>query len=272
MNYAVVLSGGVGLRIKADIPKQYLKIEGRMIISYCLETIILCEAVDRLIVVANEKWHRTIEEEIEKIVEKYSKSESCSTKKYKDKFLGFALPGAERQESIFNALEYIEKQILAFNGLANKENIIPEINVLNNIEKKVKVSDNVLIHDAARPFVTNELLTACFDEIGKDGCSGVMPILSCKDTMYYSEDGKQIDRLLDRSRIYAGQAPEAFVFEEYLDVNRRLLPDDIKLIRGSSEAAIRCGMKVNLIQGDESNIKITSKEDIRLMTEMIRNG
>ncbi len=243
MNYAIILSGGVGTRLGTEIPKQYLKINGKMIISYCLETIFLCDAIDKVVIVADPKWKAEIEAAIAGIVENPDVNNQKSRMNPGDKFMGFALPGAERQLSIYCGLKYIEKT--------------------------ATVSDNVIIHDAARPFVTDELLKACLEEIGKDGCGGVMPVLPCKDTMYCSENGKQLDRLLNRSKIYAGQAPEVFTFGEYFEANTALLPDEIKLIRGSSEAAMRHGMKVNLIKGDERNIKITTVDDLQRMKEML---
>ncbi len=98
-----------------------------------------------------------------------------------------------------------------------------------------------------------------------------MPVLPMKDTVYYSRDGQTVGKLLDRSTIYAGQAPEVFVLGRYYEANRRLLPDDILRINGSTEPAILAGMDIAMIPGDEGNFKITTKADLerfeRIMEE-----
>ncbi len=83
-----------------------------------------------------------------------------------------------------------------------------------------------------------------------------------KDTVYYSESGKSVDRLLDRSCIYAGQAPEVYRLDKYIEANERLLPDEIYKINGSTEPAVLAGLMVAMIPGDENNYKITTQKDL----------
>ena len=118
----------------------------------------------------------------------------------------------------------------------------------------------VLIHDAARPLLSVELISECLAALG--GHDGVLPVLPMKDTVYYSEDGKQVSRLLNRSELYAGQAPEAFVLGRYLKANEQLLPTEILKINGSTEPAVLAGLDVVMIPGDEGNFKVTTKADL----------
>jgi 2-C-methyl-D-erythritol 4-phosphate cytidylyltransferase len=90
-----------------------------------------------------------------------------------------------------------------------------------------------------------------------------MPALPMKDTVYQSIDGQRITGLLNRQEIYAGQAPELFLFKKYYEANLSLLPDRILQINGASEPAIMAGMDIVVIPGDERNIKITTAEDVR---------
>lgn len=89
-----------------------------------------------------------------------------------------------------------------------------------------------------------------------------MPVLPMKDTVYLG-DGAKITGLLERSHVYAGQAPESFVFEKYCEANKRLFPEQIWKINGSAEPAVMAGMDIALIQGDENNFKITTDEDLK---------
>ena len=222
MNIAVVLSGGIGTRLGSQIPKQYLEVEGRTVISYCLEVLDQCFQIDAIQIVADESWHDVIK------------------RTQMSKFRGFSKPGANRQLSIFNALE--------------------------DVKQYAKEEDVVIIHDAARPCVTDKMITdlvkACREH------EGALPVLPMKDTVYMSEDGKVISSLLNRSQIFAGQAPEAFVFGKYYDANVRLLPEEILAINGSTEPAIMADMDVAMIPGDENNFKITTVQDLERFQQL----
>ena len=98
---------------------------------------------------------------------------------------------------------------------------------------------------------------------------GAIPVLPMKDTVYFSEDGRKITSLLERKSVVAGQAPEAFKLEAYYEANRKLLPDKILEINGSTEPAILAGLDIAMIHGDESNFKITTREDFLRFEEMI---
>ena len=60
MNIALILSGGVGSRLGADMPKQYIKVGNRMILSYCVECLSLHPQIDAIQIVAQEAWHEPI--------------------------------------------------------------------------------------------------------------------------------------------------------------------------------------------------------------------
>ena len=157
---------------------------------------------------------------------------------------GFSDPGDTRQLSILNGLEDIAKEY--------DEDTI------------------VLIHDAARPFVSVGMLENCINACADH--DGAMPVLPMKDTVYYSENGSTVARLLERERIFAGQAPEAFVLGKYLAANRALLPEQILMIKGSTEPAVMAGMDIAMISGEESNFKVTTKADLERYEAIVMNG
>jgi 2-C-methyl-D-erythritol 4-phosphate cytidylyltransferase len=236
MNIALVLSGGTGTRLGADIPKQYIEVNGRMIIDYCLETFFTSEYIDAVWIVADESWQKTIASELKKKIPGSRDSEG------QKKLAGFSAPGKTRQLSILNGLEDIRSKLLRKNSCSSEDGV------------------NILIHDAARPLLTHKLIADCF--VALTGHDGVMPVLPMKDTVYVSHDGKMVDSLLDRSTIYAGQAPELYRLEPYYDACTALLPQEILSINGSTEPAIRAGLDVAMIPGDEGNYKITTKNDL----------
>ena len=78
--------------------------------------------------------------------------------------------------------------------------IVRIYNGLTDVMKHAPEGSAVMIHDAARPLLTEELINRCFDSLGCH--DGVMPVLPMKDTVYFSEEGKTIDSLLNRNKIY----------------------------------------------------------------------
>ena len=225
MNYAILLSGGTGTRTGSEIPKQYVRRNGHMMITEALGILLKSPCIDRVVITADEAW----QDEILK--------DAQAAGLPADRMMGFARPGDTRQLSIYNAIEYILEKA------GNKSE-----------------DDTVLVHDAARPYITQELIIACYDAL--PGYDGVMPVLPMKDTVYLSEDGKGITGLLDRSKVYAGQAPELFRLQPYYIANQRLMPSDIYKINGASEPAVLAGMKIAMIPGDEKNTKVTSAGDL----------
>ena len=225
---ALILSGGSGVRLGADIPKQYIEVNDRPVISYCIERLSRHEAVSAIQIVASQEW----QEPIRGWLEQYDVNR---------KFCGFSPPGENRQLSICHGLE----DIRAYAGDL----------------------DVVLIHDAARPLLSEQMITDCVEAM--EGHDGVMPVLPMKDTVYRSVDGKTVSELLERTQIYAGQAPEAFRIGLYHEANQRLCPDKIMEINGSTEPAVMAGMNIAMITGEEGNIKITTKNDLERFRRMV---
>lgn len=230
MNIALVLSGGTGLRMGAEIPKQYVAVGGRPIIAYSLERLYLHNRIDAIQIVAEVSWQKQIMEWI-------------TTDEFKKKMWGFSAPGETRQLSILNGLE--------------------------DIRKYADDSDCVFIHDAARPLLSDKQITDCLD--GIYGHDGVLPVLPMKDTVYLSKDGKAVSELLNRSEIYAGQAPELFLLGKYYEANKRLLPEKIREINGSTEPAVMAGMDIAMIPGDEGNFKITTRADLERFCKIVED-
>ena len=219
MNIAIILSGGTGTRMQLSIPKQYVEVDDKPIIGYAIDTFQKTYIVDKIVIVCHNDWKQYIMN--------YLSLNSIT------KVCAIAESGATRQESILNGL-------LACEQFADKNDI-------------------VIIHDAARPLVTEDLIVKLTDFGPYDG---VLPVIHVKDTLYYSDKGDSISQLLDRDKIYAGQAPESFIFGKYLKINKKATSEELKNTRGTSEIAFKNGLKIKLIDGDENNYKITTINDL----------
>ena len=250
MNIALLLSGGTGTRLGEPVPKQYLEVNEKKIISYSLETLLCSDSIDALQIVASDKWRDAVRVEIDKILSDISEKllitdSEHAIKKFgviKKKFRGFSDPGENRQLSILSGMESCK-------SYAGDDDII-------------------LVHDAARPFVSDELIERILAAASEH--DGAMPVLPMKDTVYFSEDGKTVSKLLQREKIFAGQAPEAFRLGKYFDANRSLLPNRILTINGATEPAIMAGMDIVMVEGDERNFKVTTKADLERMIEILK--
>ncbi len=239
MNMALILSGGTGLRVGSSIPKQYIEVAGKPVITYCIKTLSVHKDVDGIWIVAEKEW----QDKILSWLKMYG---------LEAKIKGFSLPGENRQLSILNGLEDMAEFVCA--------------------------EDFVMVHDAARPCLSDKMITDCFE--GITGHDGVLPVLPMKDTVYMSEDGTTISSLLDRQKIFAGQAPEVFVFGKYLEANRKLRDTGaeredgscvpaILSVNGSTEPAILAGMDIAMIPGEEANFKITTKADLERFRNIV---
>ena len=79
----------------------------------------------------------------------------------------------------------------------------------------------------------------------------------------------EIKSLLKREQLFAGQAPESFVFGKYLKIHEDMTYEDILKINGSTEIAYKMGLHVKLVKGDEMNFKITTPEDLKMFEAII---
>lgn len=242
--YAIVLSGGTGLRLGSEIPKQYLKVNNRMIIDYVLGTISLC-GFDGIVVVADTSWQDEIMESWMTICRGLT-GEACGANCRPGEGVSFSLakPGMNRQLSVYNGLLKLK-------------------------ERGASADDIVLIQDAARPSTSNGQILECVRALESGEFDGVVPVLPMKDTVYLSADGNQISSLIDRSTVYAGQAPEVFLFGKYMQANEAIYPEEILRINGSTEPAVKAGMRMKMIPGDERNFKITTQADLDMFTRQM---
>ena len=119
--------------------------------------------------------------------------------------------------------------------------------------------DAVLIHDAARPFVTGEVVAAVLT--GLDAAEAVLPALPLVDALWEAEDGFA-DRPARRDRRWRAQTPQGFRFGAILAAHRAHAGARGGTAADDAEVARAAGIKVRLVPGDEANFKITTAADL----------
>lgn len=145
--------------------------------------------------------------------------------------------GSERQESVYNALDALGE------------------------------SDIVLIHDGARPFVSQRLINDAirYAKIYKATAPGVMP----KDTIKVKgKDNFSVDTLV-RSDLVAVQTPQAFDFDMIYKCHKEIKKREIA-VTDDTMAVELFGNKVYIYEGEYTNIKITTPEDLILAEHLVK--
>ena len=146
--------------------------------------------------------------------------------------------GAERQDSVWNALRLIEGD----GGV-------------------------VLVHDGARPLVSQAVIARCIE--GMDGLDGAIAAVPPKDTIKQSDDGATVARTLDRATLWSVQTPQVFRLETLRAAYEAAYREGVY---ATDDAALveRAGGRVRLVMGEYENLKVTTPEDIAVAEAFMR--
>ena len=120
--------------------------------------------------------------------------------------------------------------------------------------------EKVLIHDAARPFVSKEIYDSCIKYL--DRYDSVIPIIPSKDTSIYFNSSKDID-FINREKIRLVQTPQAFKYDMIIDAYKKQedeKTDDLQVLLKYNPKA-----KIKFIEGSEKNFKVTTKNHIDII-------
>ena len=121
-------------------------------------------------------------------------------------------------------------------------------------------ADVAVVHDAARPLVTGELVLACVSEV-RAGWDGAVAAARVTDTVKEAGDDLRVERTLDRSRLWAIQTPQAF----RADVLRRALDAPSEVLAAATDDASlveAAGGSVRVVEAPPENMKVTSPLDL----------
>ncbi len=130
---------------------------------------------------------------------------------------------------------------------------------LKNCPKETK---NILIHDAARPFIDSKIISNCIKYLNTN--VAVCPALPCIDTIAQVKND-QINNVLNRNELFKLQTPQAFKYSTLYECHNKTkedVTDDISIIQ-------KYGYKPKIIIGSKKNMKITYKEDFEILKVLI---
>jgi 2-C-methyl-D-erythritol 4-phosphate cytidylyltransferase/2-C-methyl-D-erythritol 2,4-cyclodiphosphate synthase len=120
---------------------------------------------------------------------------------------------------------------------------------------------HVLIHDAARPFVSAEVVSRVLDALS--AVPGAVPALPVVDTLKHGDERAEgrpplVAATVERAGLWRAQTPQGFHFRAILEAHRRLAGE---ALTDDAAVAERAGLAVALVEGDEDNVKLTTAED-----------
>ena len=139
----------------------------------------------------------------------------------------------------------------------------------------VKNVDYVLIHDGARPFLTQEIINRCVEGAEKyKACVAGMPV---KDTIKLADDEQNIASTPQRSKVWMIQTPQAFEYSLIKQAYTILIEQEkqgqktsIPVTDDAMVVEYFLNQKVRLVYGSYENIKITTPEDMRIAEVFVR--
>lgn len=238
---AIVLAAGSGSRMKSNVAKQYMLLQGKPLIWYSLQAIEESSVIDDCILVTGAEDISYVRNEI---VGRYGFH----------KVDMIVAGGKERYDSVYNALRAI-----ADGGLS------------------VPNEDGYLfIHDGARPFLTEKILQHSYEEVMNAGaCVVGMPV---KDTIKIADQEGYAEQTPDRRYVWQVQTPQVFetplIVEAYTNLIQKKNELDGEGIRITDDAMVVesfTGHKVKLVEGSYENIKITTPEDLVAAEALMRH-
>jgi 2-C-methyl-D-erythritol 4-phosphate cytidylyltransferase len=121
----------------------------------------------------------------------------------------------------------------------------------------------LLVHDAARPLVPEEVIERVLEPLG-EGWEGVVPALAVADTIKRVESD-QVLETLERDGLVAAQTPQAFV----ADVLRAALAGDLSEATDCASLVEGRGGRVRVVEGDVRLVKVTSQADLVLVEQLL---
>ena len=231
--YGVILAGGQGTRMgNSEKPKQFLVIAGKPVIVHTLEKFIVFSEFTEIIVLVPRPWIAYTRD----IIKQYVPDE---------KHIAIIEGGKTRNETIMNAIEYIDNQ--------------------------EQLDDETLIitHDSVRPFVTYRIIEENIKYAGECGaCDTVIP---ASDTIVESVDGSYISSIPERRMMYQGQTPQSFRAKRLRELYESLTTEEKDILTDACKIYVLKNEPVHLVEGEVSNIKITYPHDLRV-AEAILGG
>lgn len=227
MNIALIIAGGNGQRMNQEVPKQFLNVKDKPIIIYTLEVFERHPEVHEIGVSCLEGWDHML--------------------------------AAYAREYGITKLKWI------CNGGLNGQDSIRS--GAYEAAKRYAADDIILVHDAIRPLVSQEIISDCIVQCKKHGSAvSVLPCNSAALLHYNNHSSKEV---VPRWNLAITQTPQAFPVGRLANAHREALEKGITNSVASCTMLIELGQEVYFSVGSEANIKITTQDDLSIFRAML---
>ena len=231
MIYGAILAGGIGSRMKlADMPKQFLPLGDKPIIIHTLEKFLISSRLDKVYIGVHPNWISYLNDLIDKHIEDNSR-------------VYVVEGGQDRNSTIFNIISSIEKN------------------------KSLSEEDIIVTHDSVRPFITLRILEDNIDAALKYGACDT--VINATDTIVESRDGVSISNIPPRKYMYQGQTPQSFNINKLKKLYTNLSQEEKEALTDACNIFVKRDEYVHLVEGEVSNLKITTVNDYEIVQAMI---
>lgn len=222
MNIGLILAGGVDPNFRMDIPKQFVIVENRPVIVYTLQAFQNHPEIDMILVSCLSGW--------QEMVKAYGKQFNIT------KLEKIVEGGPDGQESIRRGVAWLT------------EHYQPD--------------DVIVIHDAIRPLVTDDLIMDSIRTCRKKGM-GVAAVRSM-DTVMLTTDGQSGKESISRYHIRRIQTPQSYRLDYLQEIHKRAEQEGIRRCVDNNSVLARLGETVHFSKGSDFNIKINTVEDVEM--------
>ncbi len=229
LNIAMIIAGGIGARMNQDIPKQFINVYDKPVIVYTMEAFQRHPEIDAIEIVCVDGWHE--------VLRAYARQFGIA------KLENIVSGGPNGQDSIRNGLYDI---------------------VLRHHEE----DDIVLIHDAIRPMVNQEIITDNIRVCRKYG--NAITVVPCTAAMLKTYDALSTTEQVARDNLKITQTPQAFFLNDIVEAHKEALNRGITNSVASCTMYIELGRKLYMSAGSEKNLKLTTTEDIEIFKALLQ--
>lgn len=225
MNIAIILAGGIGSRVGADIPKQFIEIQGKPILIYTIEAFQNNENIDAIEVVCISNYI----DDMEKLVKKHNLT----------KVKWITEGGKDFQHSVLNGINYLRD--------------------------KLKDEDIVSIHFGASPFISNEIISDSI-KVAKEKGNAISTTPFYLLSGYKDKDGIKSSKYIDRETIACMNSPHSFKYGLIKSIYDKGVSTGLinEVEPHTTTLMYKLGVPIYFSKGNQTNIKITTKEDLEL--------
>ena len=233
MNIALIVAAGSGSRMgNADKPKQFLPIYGKPLMIHTIEAFEVHDEIDAIVVVTNEAYI----DQVKVWCKQYDLG----------KIKAVVAGGDSRQISVHNGLQAVKE-----------------------LSKDPK-NDIVLIHDAARPLISQRIITDNIRACEK--YDAVDTVIKASDTIVRSVNEESISDIPARNELYQGQTPQSFKLSLILDAHEYVKTHAVNNVTDDCKLVLSLGKEVRLVEGSKQNFKITTFDDLMMLKALLKIG